>query len=104
LLSRDILADYSSREHSLDMAANNFFDHTNLRNQTPFERMRNAGITFQAAAENIAAGQSDSIYAHEGLKISEGHRKQIFGDFTKLGIGIAKGGEYGIYYTQNFFK
>lgn len=96
----------SSRSHSLDMAANNFFSHTNLRGQDPFDRMKAAGITYQAAGENIAMGYTSSIFAHEGLMNSLGHRKNILsGSYTNLGTGVQfQSGTMRPYYTQNFYK
>ncbi|WP_058485677.1 CAP-associated domain-containing protein [Defluviitalea phaphyphila] len=93
----------SSRLHSQDMAENNFFNHTNLDGESPFDRMKDQGIIYMMAGENIAAGQTSAIYAHEGWMNSEGHRKNILGDFERLGTGVAFGGEYKIYYTQNFY-
>ncbi|RDU37962.1 serine protease [Neobacillus piezotolerans] len=96
----------SSRSHSLDMAANNFFSHTNLRGQDPFERMRASGIVYQAAGENIAMGYASSILAHEGLMNSLGHRKNILsGSYSYLGTGVQfQAGTMRPYYTQNFYK
>lgn len=93
----------SSLLHSIDMVTGNFFSHTNLKGQSPFDRMKNQGIMYSRAGENIAAGQSNAIYAHEGWMNSEGHRKNILGDFKRLGVGVSFGGEYHVYYTQNFY-
>ncbi|MBZ4669534.1 MAG: copper amine oxidase [Defluviitaleaceae bacterium] len=93
----------SSLLHSEDMSKNNFFSHTNLKGQSPFDRMVAQGIKYSLAGENIAAGQTNAIYAHEGWMNSEGHRKNILGDFERLGVGVCFGGEYKIYYTQNFY-
>ena len=46
-----------AENHSLDMAKNNYFSHTNLKGQSPFDRLRNAGISYSTAGENIAMGQ-----------------------------------------------
>ncbi|WP_253701607.1 CAP-associated domain-containing protein [Bacillus sp. FJAT-27445] len=96
----------SSRSHSLDMAANNFFSHTNLRGQSPFDRMKAAGIVYQAAGENIAMSYTSSIFAHEALMNSLGHRKNILsGNYTYLGTGVQlQAGTMRPYFTQNFFK
>lgn len=64
LLIKDEQATSAAREHSWDMADNCYFDHNNLLGQTPFDRMKNQGINYRSAGENIAAGQSDAIYAH----------------------------------------
>ena len=93
----------TARKHSVDMAQNNYFDHTNQRSQSPFDRMKQDGIRYSLAAENIAAGQPSGIFAHEGWMNSLGHRNNILGDCQRLGVGVHFGGSYNTYYTQNFF-
>lgn len=93
----------SSRKHSEDMIKENYFDHLNKRNQTPFDRMKNEGIVYKGAGENIAAGQVSAIYAHEAWMNSQGHRKNILGNYKYIGVGVKFGGHYTIYYTQNFY-
>ncbi len=39
------------------MAKNHYFDHTNLKGQSPFDRLKKDGITFNSAGENLAYGQ-----------------------------------------------
>ncbi|AOT69784.1 stalk domain-containing protein [Geosporobacter ferrireducens] len=93
----------TARKHSSDMAANQYFDHNNKRNESPFDRMTADGIVYRMAAENIAAGQSSAIFAHEGWMNSAGHRANILGSCTRLGVGVHFGGSYQTYYTQNFY-
>lgn len=93
----------SSRKHSQDMLQKNYFDHMNKENQSPFDRMKREGIVYDAAAENIAAGQTSAIYAHEAWMNSEGHRKNILGNYNYIGVGVSFGGYYNLYYTQNFY-
>ncbi|MGA9227190.1 MAG: CAP domain-containing protein, partial [Mesobacillus sp.] len=64
----------TARKHSLDMAENKYFSHTNLEGESPFDRMAEDNITFAVAGENLAYGQFSSIFAHEGLMNSLGHR------------------------------
>ena len=97
-------ATISSRKHSEDMAKNNFFEHTNKKNESPFDRMKKEDIVYIGAGENIAAGQTSAIYAHEAWMNSEGHRKNILGDYNNIGVGVVFGGHYKIYYTQNFYR
>ncbi|MGL5348395.1 MAG: CAP-associated domain-containing protein [Peptostreptococcaceae bacterium] len=97
------MATKSSRKHSLDMINENYFDHMNKKQQTPFDRMKNEGIVYRGAGENIAAGQASAIYAHEAWMNSEGHRKNILGNYKYIGVGVEFGGHYTIYYTQNFY-
>jgi uncharacterized protein YkwD len=99
----DNKAQSSSRKHSLDMKQNNFFDHINLKGLDPFDRMKTENIYYKSAGENIAAGQTSAIFAHEAWMNSEGHRKNILNNYEKLGVGVEFGGNYKIYYTQNFY-
>ncbi|PRX70766.1 uncharacterized protein YkwD [Cohnella sp. SGD-V74] len=96
----------TARDHSKDMGQNGFFDHVNPQGRSPFDRMKADGIAYSAAAENIAAGQINAIFAHAEWMNSEGHRSNILGDkYERLGVGIAYSDdyEYRIYYTQNFY-
>ncbi len=93
----------TARKHSNDMAINNFFDHTNLDGQSPFDRMEEDNIRFRVAGENLAAGQTSSIFAHEGLMNSLGHRENILHpDFESIGVGVAFDSESKPYFTENF--
>ena len=93
----------TSRKHSEDMAKNSYFNHTSLSNKSPFDRMKDDGIKFIAASENIAAGQTSAIFAHEGWMNSIGHRKNILSKIQRLGVGVYFGGPYEVYYTQKFY-
>lgn len=89
--------------HSLDMVQRNFFDHNNPDGLSPFDRMGNHGISYSSAAENIAAGQETPEEVIESWMVSDGHRENILNPvYTKIGIGIARGGTYGIYWTICF--
>lgn len=94
----------TARKHSSDMAVNDYFNHNNLDGETPFDRMKEDNIRFQLAGENLAYGQFSSIFAHEGLMNSLGHRKNILKeDYEFLGVGVAFNDESHPYYTQNFY-
>ena len=94
----------TAREHSADMAEKNYFDHKNLEGQSPFDRMKEDDILFQLAGENLAYGQLSSIFAHEGLMNSLGHRENILrGDYEYLGVGVAFNAKSQPYYTQNYY-
>ncbi len=85
------------------MADNNYFSHTNLNGQSPFDRMTEDNITYQMAGENLATGQISSIFAHEGLMNSLGHRENILkSEFEEIGIGVAFSRDSRPYYTENF--
>lgn len=96
-------ATISSRKHSGDMMIKDYFDHTNKNDESPFDRMKKEDINYTGAGENIAAGQTSAIFAHEAWMNSEGHRKNILGNYKYIGVGVVFGGHYSIYYTQNFY-
>jgi len=78
--------------HSQDMARRGFFSHTNPDGRDPFDRMRRAGIRFQAAAENLASGQRTGAETFDGWMGSRGHRRNLEDcAFTRIGIGLHRG-------------
>ena len=90
--------------HSCDMSANQFFDHINLKGEGPFDRIKAQGIRYVRAGENLAMGQINSIFAVQGLMNSEGHRKNLLGEYQRLGVGVCfNSGRKQTYYTQNFY-
>jgi uncharacterized protein YkwD len=94
----------TARKHSVDMAQYQYFNHENLQGFSPFERMDQDGISYSTAGENIAMGQFSSIFAHQALMNSLGHRKNILqSKWMYLGVGIAFDGNSTPYYAQNFF-
>jgi uncharacterized protein YkwD len=67
--------------------------------------MEQDNIRFITAGENLAYGQFSSIFAHEGLMNSLGHRENILQENYKyLGIGVAFNNESEPYYTENFYS
>ena len=92
-----------ARNHSADMAKNKYFSHTNLKGQSPFDRLKSAGISYSYAGENIAAGQTTPEAVVTAWMNSEGHRKNILSkNFKKIGIGYYNGGAKRHYWTQVF--
>lgn len=91
-----------ARQKSQDMVTNNYFSHTSPTYGSPFQMMKNAGVTYSTAGENIAGAQTTES-AHQNLMNSEGHRANILNPkFTEIGIGIASGSVYGKIFTQMF--
>ncbi|PFA62231.1 serine protease [Bacillus sp. AFS015802] len=105
VLSWDSQVRDTARKHSLDMAEQDYFSHTNLDGQSPFDRMEEDQIAFRTAGENLAYGQLSSIFAHEGLMNSKGHRENILQThYEHLGIGVAFNEKSQPYYTENFYS
>ncbi|WP_373895033.1 CAP domain-containing protein [Virgibacillus sp. CBA3643] len=95
----------TAQDHSSDMAENQYFNHVNLEGQSPFDRMEEDDISFTTAGENLAYGQYSSIFAHEGLMNSLGHRENILKEnYRNLGVGVAFNDESQPYYTEKFYS
>ena len=92
-----------ARSDSTDMVERDFFSHKNPDGKDPFERMKDEGIAYSEAAQNIACGQTSAIFAHEALMNSQGHRDNILGSYTRFGSGVALGGKMSVYYTQYIY-
>lgn len=96
-----------ARAHSKDMAAKNYFSHNSLDDKSPFDRIKNAGIIYSWAGENIAAGQNCGVNFVLAWIGSKGHRDNLkFKDYKYLGVGYAysSNSTYGTYITQNFYS
>lgn len=89
-----------ARYKSQDMKDNKYFSHTSPIYGSPFEMMKNFGLTYRTAAENIAKGQSTSQAVVNSWMNSSGHRANILNSsFKKIGVGYVKNGNY---WTQMF--
>ena len=95
----------AAQKHSADMAKKDYFSHTGKDGRSPFDRMTDAGYAYSAAAENIAAGQRTPADVVKGWMNSAGHKANILNcAYSEIGVGYAKGGSYGTYWTQDFGK
>lgn len=93
----------AAQSHCDDMVARNFFAHENPDGKTPHERIKETGASFMMTGENIAAGQDSPETVMMSWMNSDGHRANILNpSYTSIGIGVTKGGGYGIYWTQCF--
>lgn len=89
-----------AQKKSEDMQKNNYFSHTSPTYGAPFDMMRDFGVTYRTAGENIAQGQQTPQQVVQAWMNSEGHRKNILnGQFTHIGVGFEKAGSH---WTQMF--
>ncbi len=86
---------------SKDMGVNGYFNHTSPTYGSPFQMMKSLGISYRAAAENIARNQTVSR-AHTAFMNSAGHRENILdASYHKVGLGFYQSGK-NLYVTQWF--
>ncbi|MET8689226.1 sigma-70 family RNA polymerase sigma factor [Streptomyces sp. NPDC004732] len=99
--SNDKLAT-AATNHSADMAARDYFDHTSPDGKDPGDRITAAGYRWSTYGENIARGQQSPASVMDGWMKSPGHRANILNcDFKELGVGIHNGSG-GPWWTQAF--
>ncbi|MFC8489558.1 sigma-70 family RNA polymerase sigma factor [Streptomyces sp. NPDC057235] len=92
----------AAQGHSDDMAARDFFDHTNPDGAGPGERVTATGYGWSTYGENIAMGQRTAEQVMESWMNSPGHRANILNcSFKELGVGLHTG-DGGPYWTQVF--
>lgn len=89
-----------AREKSRDMQTKGYFSHTSPTYGSPFDMMRDFGVTYRTAGENIAKGQRTAEEVVQAWMNSEGHRKNILSpNFTHIGVGYVQTGNH---WTQMF--
>ncbi|MEG1930675.1 MAG: CAP domain-containing protein, partial [Anaerovorax sp.] len=88
-----------------DMANQNYFSHTSPTYGSPFEMMKQFGINYKAAGENIAKGQRTPESVMTGWMNSEGHRANIMStNYTEIGIGYVVDAKGDTYWVQMFIR
>lgn len=89
-----------ARYKSQDMHDNKYFSHTSPTYGTPFNMMKNFGISYRTAGENIAMGYKTPKAVVDGWMNSSGHRANILNSsYKQIGVGYVADGNY---WTQMF--
>ncbi|MER7001227.1 sigma-70 family RNA polymerase sigma factor [Streptomyces sp. NPDC000410] len=92
----------AATDHSADMEARDYFDHTNPDGEDPGDRITDVGYRWSTYGENIARGQQTPASVMDSWMNSPGHRANILNcSFKEMGVGIhnASGGPW---WTQVF--
>ena len=92
-----------ARIKSADMRDNRYFAHESPTYGRVREMLRHFGYRFSAAGENLAH-HANVDKAQAAFMSSQGHRQNILGGWTKMGIGIVTDANGYIYATQIFAK
>ena len=95
------IASVEAAKHSANMAARRTpFGHTGFESRVA--AISKSIGTVSAAAENVADGQLTAKEVVDGWLASAGHKKNIEGNYTLTGIGLAKDAGGNIFFTQIF--
>ena len=101
-LTADAKLNSVAQAKSSDMQQNNYFSHASPTYGSPFDMMRDQGVSYKSAGENIAKGQRTPQEVVQAWMNSEGHRRNILSnDYTHIGVGYDPNGHH---WTQMFIE
>jgi uncharacterized YkwD family protein/spore coat assembly protein SafA len=85
----------TARTKACDMVQKGYFSHTSPTYGSPFDMMKQFGISYRTAGENIAQGQRTPAEVMQSWMNSQGHRENILkSDFTHIGVGYCQQGNH----------
>ncbi|MDI3548688.1 MAG: hypothetical protein PWR10_2340 [Halanaerobiales bacterium] len=91
-----------ARKKARDMIRNKYFAHQSPTFGSPFEMLKEEGIQYSLAGENLAGARTVEK-AFSSLMESPEHRDNILmSRYDKIGVGIIEGGPYGLMIVQLF--
>lgn len=101
---RNAVLETQATQYACELIHYGFFDHVNPTTGTTLsDRAVEFGYEFRVIGENLAAGQRSPSSAMADWMGSPGHAANILNpEFTELGIGVRLGGEFGVYWVQEF--
>lgn len=103
VLAADARLMTAARLHSQDQAAHNTMSHEGSDGSTFDQRIRRAGYSGSTMGENVAYGYPTPAAVMDGWMNSPGHRANILNcAFKDIGVGVAKGSDGRLYWTQDF--
>lgn len=101
-LKIDVEVQRVARIKAQDMVDNNYFSHNSPIYGTPFNMLKNFGISYKTAGENIAGNSSNSAAVTAWMN-SSGHKANILNSgYNYTGIGVVSSPKYGKIYVQMF--
>ncbi len=88
--------------HAKDMAEHGVMSHDGSDESNPEQRVVNTGYQYLRTGENVAAGYKGVPEVMQGWMESPGHRKNILGDYTEIGVAKVLGKDEKPYWCVNF--
>jgi uncharacterized protein YkwD len=84
------------------MARMQWMSHRGPDLSSPARRIERAGYAYAAMGENVAAGQRTPEEAMRSWMGSPGHRHNILGRYTEMGVGVARSANGSLYWCVDF--
>lgn len=89
-------------KYAQEMINRKFFAHKDPEGNSPFDRMKEAGIGYVYAGENLAINTNINT-AEQAFMNSPGHRSNILSpNYTEVGLGVRYDGKGATYVVQEF--
>ncbi len=101
VLTRNSIADNIAKEHTDYMISKSEISHDNFNGR--FQQLQQK-VAAKGAGENVAAGYPTAKSVMDGWLNSSGHKANIEGNFTHIGIAAVKDAQGRYYYTQLFYR
>lgn len=77
-----------------DMHDNKYFSHTSPIYGSPHKMIKDFGISYKSSGENIAQGQKTANEVMNSWMNSSGHKANILGSYSHIGVGYVADGKY----------
>ena len=88
-----------------DLRDKNYFAHQSPTYGSPFDMMKQFGISYTSAGENIAKGQKTPAAVMDGWMNSQGHKDNILNaNYTEIGVGYVTDSNGTTYWVQHFIR
>ena len=100
-LKRSTIADELAIEHTNFMIAQSEISHDNFNLR--FQELQQK-VNAHGAGENVASGYQDASSVMNGWLNSSGHKANIEGNYTHIGIAAIKDSKGRYYFTQLFYR
>ncbi|HEV3152908.1 MAG TPA: CAP domain-containing protein [Candidatus Baltobacteraceae bacterium] len=92
----------AAEKHAVDMVRRRYFDHVSPAGDSPADRLKEAGCSFNYAGENIAFAP-DVQTADSALFGSPPHRENtLSSNYNRVGIGVAADANGDLYFVEDF--
>jgi len=99
-VSRKLTA--AAQAHAEDMAARRKMSHIGGNGSRSAERVKARGYRYFRTGENVAAGYFPVDRVMKGWMDSPGHKRNILGSFSEIGVGCAVGEDGKRYWCVTF--
>lgn len=92
----------AAQAHAQDMASRRKMSHTGGDGSSSSDRVKARGYRYRRMGENVAAGYFSVDRVMKGWMDSSGHRHNILGGFSEIGVGCAVGEDGKRYWCVTF--